>query len=81
MVLSTQKLQITKPAYCYSWHLWLARNRAIFDDKPVRWLHLIALIISAFNELPEPPQPQIRKPCEPPHIDKSTPWAFFDGAA
>lgn len=31
--------------------------------------------------MPEPPQPRPRRPRDPLHIDKCTPWAFFDGAA
>eukprot|EP00253_Pinus_taeda_P023686 PITA_23686 len=63
------------------WYIWLARNRFIFDDKPAIWLHIISLITVAYNTLPDPPQPRNRSLRDPPHIDHSTPWAFFDGSA
>lgn len=61
-----------------SWYLRLARNQNIFDGKPASWSHTSPLIISAFNDMPEPPQPHIRWPLK---IDKNVPWYFFDGAA
>eukprot|EP00253_Pinus_taeda_P012292 PITA_12292 len=63
------------------WHLWKTRNLIVFQDKPVYWHLLEARIIAAFNELPDPPPAHVRRPHPPPFIDRSTPWAFFDGAA
>eukprot|EP00253_Pinus_taeda_P019711 PITA_19711 len=62
------------------WYIWLARNRMIFDDKPPNWPHIISLI-TAYNSLPDPPQPRNKSLRDPPPIDHSTPWAFFDGSA
>jgi len=44
-------------------------------------MHTQAQIISAYNNMPNPPHTRTRRPCDPPLIDKNTPWAFFDGAA
>lgn len=63
------------------WYIWLARNRMIFDDKPPNWPHIISLITAAYHSLPDPPQPRNRSPRDPPPINRSTPWAFFDGSA
>lgn len=63
------------------WHLWKARNLIIFQDKPVHWHQAEARIIAAFNDLPKPPPAPIRRIHPPPNIDRSIPWAFFDGAA
>eukprot|EP00253_Pinus_taeda_P034418 PITA_34418 len=62
-------------------YIWLARNRMIFDDKLPNWPHIISLITAAYNSLPDPPQTRNISPCDPPAIDHSTPWAFFDGSA
>ena len=64
-----------------SWYVWLARNRSIFDNRPVCWPHIAACIVSEYNEMPKPQQPRVRRPHAPPLINKNTPWAFFDGAA
>lgn len=40
-----------------SWYTWLARNRYIFYNKPIHWPHIAIVIISAYNELPDPPLP------------------------
>eukprot|EP00253_Pinus_taeda_P006389 PITA_06389 len=63
------------------WYIWLARSWMIFDDKPPNWLHIISLITAAYHSLPNPPQPRNRSLRDPPPIDRSTPWAFFDGSA
>eukprot|EP00253_Pinus_taeda_P020931 PITA_20931 len=62
------------------WHLWKTRNQLVFQDKHVHWHLLEARIIAAFNELPDPPPAHVRRTHSPPLIDRSTPWAFFDGA-
>eukprot|EP00253_Pinus_taeda_P017857 PITA_17857 len=63
-----------------NWSIWKSRNRLIFEEKPIHWPLMEAGIITALNELPNPPPPKSRHPT-PPHIDLSIPWAFFDGAA
>lgn len=73
------KLQSLPLLVC--WHIWQARNRFIFDNNIVCWPRIEAGIISAYNELPEPNPHRERCTHPPPCIDKTTPWAFFDGAA
>lgn len=63
------------------WYVWLARNRSIFDNKLVCWPHIVAGVVSAYNEMPNPQISRVRRPHAPPPIDRNTPWAFFDGAA
>lgn len=63
------------------WYTWLVRNRAVFEDHAVTWNRIEAIIIAAFQELPDPLPPRARSIQAMPIIDKSTPWAFFDGAA
>lgn len=64
-----------------NWHIWKARNRNIFYNKPAHWPQIEAGIISAFKELPDPPPPKERRPRPHPSIDTNSPWAFFDGVA
>eukprot|EP00253_Pinus_taeda_P027180 PITA_27180 len=73
------KLQNLPPVA--GWFIWLARNRAIFDDRAISWYKVETSIISAYQEIPDPPPPRQRTIQPLPHIDRSTPWAFFDGAA
>lgn len=64
-----------------NWSIWKARNQMIFEEKAIHWPLIEAGIISAFNELPDPHPPKIRRPNPPPIIDEGTPWAYFNGAA
>jgi len=64
-----------------TWHIWLARNRYIFNDQAVCSPRTEENIIAAYQELPDPPPSRPRTIQPPPVIDKSHPWAFFDGAA
>eukprot|EP00253_Pinus_taeda_P020087 PITA_20087 len=64
-----------------TWFIWLARNRIIFEDQAVNWTRTEATIIAVYQEIPEPPPSRARTIQAPLLIDKSTLWAFFDGAA
>jgi len=64
-----------------SWYTWLAQNRTIFDGQPVVWNRVEASIIAAYHELPDPPPTRPRNIQPMPNIDRTIPWAFFDGAA
>lgn len=63
------------------WYVWLARNRAIFEDKPFLGSHIEIAVIAAYQELPEPTPTRTRVIQPMPEIDGTIPWAFFDGAS
>lgn len=64
-----------------AWHIWLDRNRYIFENLAICWPRTKANIISSYLELLDASPPRIRTVQPPPIVDKSAPWAFFDGAA
>jgi len=64
-----------------NWIIWKTRNRMIFEDREAHWPLIEAGIITAFNELPDPLAPKLRRQTPPPVIHQGTLWAFFDGAA
>jgi len=45
------------------------------------WPHIVASIVSDYNEMPNPLPSKERRPHTSPLIDKNIPWAFFDGGA
>eukprot|EP00253_Pinus_taeda_P012119 PITA_12119 len=64
-----------------SWYIWLARNRVIFEEQAMNWTQTETKILAAYHELPDPPPTRSRMIQAMLAIDKSIPWAFFDGAA
>jgi len=63
------------------WGIWLARNKAIFDDKPSLSEHISALAVGMFNSIPEHIRAAKQKRDLEVEIDRTVPWGFFDGAA
>lgn len=61
------------------WHIWLKCNLIIFQDKPAIWNLIPPKICSAFEELPTEENYNKPKIIRQEQIDKSTPWAYFDG--
>lgn len=50
-----------------SWHIWLSRNRYIFEGQAVCWPRTEANIISTYQELPDPP-PSSTRTIQPPPL-------------
>eukprot|EP00253_Pinus_taeda_P024814 PITA_24814 len=67
------------PTIC--WGVWLARNRAIFQDQGTQPSVIAIQAVSIFSSIPEPEEkrPQIQNKTM--HIKDGIPWAFFDGAS
>jgi len=63
------------------WGIWLARNKAIFHDKPSLPEHIGALAVGIFNSFPEHVRAAKQRRDLVVEIDRSVPWGFFDGAA
>jgi len=63
------------------WGIWLARNQAIFNDKPSLPEHTSAMAVGMFNAFPEHIRAAKQKRDLEVDIDRSVPWGFFDGAA
>lgn len=63
------------------WAIWIARNRAIFDQKLPHWPITIAHIIADLALIPDDPPSAPPRSITPELIDKSFPWAYFDGSA
>eukprot|EP00253_Pinus_taeda_P014598 PITA_14598 len=64
-----------------TWYIWLARNRAIFEDRPISSCRIEVAVNAAYQLLPDPPPHRPRTIQPMPEIDRSIPWGFFDGAA
>lgn len=64
-----------------SWHIWLGRNFIIFQDKPVNWNMIPCKICSRYEEIPTKEINNRPRNITQEQIDKSKPWAYFDGAA
>jgi ribonuclease HI len=64
------------------WGIWIARNKAIFENKHVSIAHISLQCINIFSAFPQKSTssstPRITPP---PTINSEVPWAFFDGAA
>jgi len=63
------------------WGIWLARNKAIFHDKPSLAEHISAMAVGMFNAFPEHIRAAKQRRDLEVEIDRSAPWGFFDGAA
>lgn len=61
------------------WSIWLTRNGIIFKDKLARWPYTVAKIITAYYEIHEDDHTTVGRVVTPKTIDRSIPWAFFDG--
>eukprot|EP00253_Pinus_taeda_P028743 PITA_28743 len=63
------------------WAFWMARNRAIFDNKDPLWRSIGPRILADFDLLSEDSTQPPPRTIHPELIDKSHPWAYFDGSA
>lgn len=63
------------------WAIWMARNRAIFDQKIPSWPTIVSHILADFVLIPDDPPPSPPRSISLELIDKSFPWAYFDGSA
>eukprot|EP00253_Pinus_taeda_P034809 PITA_34809 len=63
------------------WAIWIARNQTIFNHKAPHWPSITFHTIADYNMIPEESQPAPPRNLRPVPIDKSIPWAFFDGSA
>ena len=78
---SPQTIQLRALSLIHIWGIWLARNRVIFLEKAIS-LEEVARkgldILSYFPQTKNIPTPRI---IASEQLDKSIPWAFFDGAS
>jgi len=63
------------------WGIWLARNNAIFNDKPCLPEITAVQSVGIFKSLPEHLRAAKQRRVLEVEIDQSRPWAFFDGAS
>ena len=63
------------------WGIWLARNKAIFKDIPSTPAITGALSVGFFNSFPIHIRAARERRTLEVEIDRTSPWAFFDGAA
>ncbi len=64
----------------FCWSIWLTRNIIIFEEGIANGTIMAAKILTVFHEIPEHKPFAPRRPTAPAPIDKTTPWAYFDGA-
>lgn len=67
------------PIIC--WGVWLARNRAIFQDKGTQPSVTAIQAISIYSSIPEPEAKRPQNINKTVQIKDGIPWAFFDGAS
>ena len=63
------------------WGIWLARNKAIFKETPSTSAITGAMSVGFFNSYPIHIRVVRERRILEVEIDKTTPWAFFDGEA
>jgi len=63
------------------WGIWLARNQAIFKDKPSLPEITAVQSVGIFKSYPEHVRAAKQRRVLDVEIDQSRPWAFFDGAS
>eukprot|EP00253_Pinus_taeda_P035221 PITA_35221 len=61
------------------WAIWIARNQAIFNLRAPHWPSITLHTVADYNLIPDVSQPAPSRSLRPLPIDKSMPWAFFDG--
>jgi len=63
------------------WGIWLARNNAIFNDRPCLPELTAIHSVGIYKSLPEHLRAEKQRRDLELEIDQSRPWAFFDGAS
>jgi len=63
------------------WELWIARNQAIFNLRPPHWPTILHHTIVDFDLIPDVVSSAPPRILRLEIIDKSKPWAYFDGSA
>eukprot|EP00253_Pinus_taeda_P032224 PITA_32224 len=63
------------------WAIWIARNKAIFDHHAPHWPSILLNTIADYNIIPDEDTSAPTRILKHLNIDKSKPWAFFDGSA
>eukprot|EP00253_Pinus_taeda_P029159 PITA_29159 len=63
------------------WAIWIARNKAIFDHRAPHWPSILLNTLADYNIIPEEDTSAPVRILRQLNIDKSKPWAFFDGSA
>jgi ribonuclease HI len=64
-----------------NWGIWLARNTTIFLDKASSPEKTAAQSLSILSHFPQTKKGPSIQPIQTETIDKSKPWAYFDGAS
>jgi len=64
-----------------TWGIWCARNRYIFDDKWTEPEMVAAHCLGTLQHFPQSTKAKPKRNLGQLVVDKSIPWAFFDGAA
>lgn len=63
------------------WSLWISRNQSIFNHKSPHWPAILLHTFVDYDLLPEEDSNTPPHIIKPEIIDKSKPWAYFDGSA
>jgi len=63
------------------WGIWLARNKAIFQDIPSLPDLTCVMAVGFYNAFPEHVRAKKQRRDHVAEIDRTNPWGFFDGAA
>eukprot|EP00253_Pinus_taeda_P020940 PITA_20940 len=63
------------------WAVWIARHQAIFNQKAPHWPTILHHTIADYNLIPDEESSAPARIIRQVNIDKSKPWAFFDGSA
>jgi len=63
------------------WAIWIARNQVIFQNKAPHWPVIQRHTIADYELLPEANPKNTIRTNRPLNLDKTKPWAFFDGSA
>jgi len=62
------------------WSLWIARNQSIFNLKNPHWPAIMIRTTTVFDLLPEKDSNSLPQIIKREVIDKTIPWAYFDGS-
>ena len=63
------------------WAIWLVRNKLIFSNISPLWNLVSARLLSIYSLILDEDKPILQHTIIPEVIDKSIPWAYFDGSA
>lgn len=65
----------------FFWGVWLARNKALFQDKDSLTATIAISCAAIYSAIPLPASKDTQKKQKPVSLMEGIPWAFFDGAS